>query len=390
MSSSDERDDIFLRTSDDDENDEEEFQLSSSNPVVPLTLRNDIPKTTDPRNPHSATRVVLMSDTHGKHRRVPLPPGDVLIHAGDMTLRGEPGTYTDLANYFTHLQIKDHHPFRQIILIAGNHDVTLQPSFYAQQKYAKERPLEYDEAVKHLKTSCTYLEDQSCTLHPTHGVHVYGSPWSPEFGTWAFTKPAHRMKNIWQVIPTDTDILITHGPPYKRGDEINRGIDVGCPHLLAEVQDRIQPRLHVFGHIHEGRGFVGFDGQTVFVNACNVDTRYRIVEPCIVMDVPHDKSQPVRWVQPVSPIREASLDAFLEWLEDKPGETFKTLVNHLRGLHDPAEIVIDWQQPWKSLRDLENTYCTLCLHRDEDLQEAFRQSIAESYADSFRFWLGCY
>eukprot|EP00977_Amphora_coffeiformis_P009058 scaffold2050_cov167-Amphora_coffeaeformis.AAC.12 len=381
MSASDDKYDIFWRSDDDDEEEEEEDRPSSK--PAPLPLKDEIPHTTNPRDSYNTTRVVLMSDTHGKHRHAPLPRGDVLIHAGDMTLRGEPGTYTDLADYFTHLQTKG--CFRQIILIAGNHDVTLQPCFYTRQRYAKKRPLKYDQAVQTLKASCTYLEDESCTLYPTRDVRVYGSPWSPEFGTWAFTKPAHQMKTLWQAIPTDTDILITHGPPYQRGDEINPGTNVGCPYLLSEVQDRVQPRLHVFGHIHEGRGFVGFDGQTVFVNASNVDLRYCAVEPCVVMDVPHDKSQPVKWVQPVSPIRQASLDAFLEWLTDKPSDTFDALANHLRGLRNPAEDLMNWQEPWKSLPDLGNIYGALCLHRDLALQEALRQSIAELYADSFSY-----
>lgn len=83
---------------------------------------------------------------------------------------------------------------------------------------------------------------------------------------------------VISVIPK-TDILLTHGPPLRVHDLATRGVHAGCPALLERVS-QIQPRLHVFGHIHEGRGATlqtwdqaavgeGTD-MTAFVNAANV------------------------------------------------------------------------------------------------------------------------
>ena len=54
------------------------------------------------------------------------------------------------------------------------------------------------------------------------------------------------------MIPDDTDILITHGPPLGYGDKCCSGQRAGCAELLSTVQLRVKPKLHVFGHIHEG------------------------------------------------------------------------------------------------------------------------------------------
>ena len=367
---------------------EDEEDMRNPFKVVPpdvLPLFDTIPQTTASRRENNTTRIVLMSDTHGRHRQVPLPKSaDVLIHAGDLTQRGEAGTLQDLANYLADLQQQRQGTprFQRVILIAGNHDVTLQPSFYQrQQRYARVRPMDCEKAVQALKASCTYLEDKSCSLWPNScGLRVYGSPWSPEFGEWAFTKPLGEMEPLWQAIPDDTDILITHGPPYKRGDQVHRHEHVGCPALLDHVQRRVKPRLHVFGHIHEERGWVGYDGQTLFVNASNVDLRYRPIQPCIVVDVPHDKSQPVQLVQPVSPVTD--FDSFITWLNDQ-GETYVALTRHLRNIHDKMDDWMDWQHPWTALSDLPNVFCMLAMHRDERLRNDLRQALGDLYANSF-------
>lgn len=390
-------DDIFDRgDSSDEEQDEAATQAAnpknSKNDTIKkephvLTLCNDIPKTSGPKdNSNACTRVVLMSDTHGRHRQVPLPAGDVLIHAGDLTLRGEPGTMQDLADYF--VQLLETQKFQQVILIAGNHDVTLQSSFYQQHisRFGKNHASgECEKAAKALKASCTYLEDQTCTLWPSNsGICVYGSPWSPEYGTWAFTKPLDQMEPLWQAIPTETDILITHGPPFQRGDCAFKGGAVGCPTLLQHVQNRIQPRLHVFGHIHEDAGWVGYDGQTMFCNASNVDLRYRVVQPCVVMDVPHDVALPVRWVQPVSPVKDFA--SFVTWLtqhNNKEKDKYAALTAHLNSLYDKMEDLIDWQQPWTALSSLNDVFCMLAMHRDDELQNELRQAFGDLYVDSF-------
>ena len=60
----------------------------------------------------------------------------------------------------------------------------------------------------------------------------------------------------WRQIPSDTDVLLTHGPPLGHGDLCSSNERAGCVDLLREVQDRVQPMLHVFGHVRVWVGLV--------------------------------------------------------------------------------------------------------------------------------------
>jgi Icc-related predicted phosphoesterase len=74
------------------------------------------------------------------------------------------------------------------------------------------------------------------------------------------------IKAYWDKIPADVDVLITHGPPYGILDKTLFQMHVGCEELRNAVQERIQPKIHAFGHIHEAYGQVK-EGNTLFINA---------------------------------------------------------------------------------------------------------------------------
>ena len=233
----------------------------------------------------ACTRFVLMSDTHGKHRNVKLPKGDVLVHAGDFTKFGEVDSISDLNKYF------QESGFEQVICIAGNHDITFEEDFYETNWSRFHEEKQNCRQVQQTLSACTYLRDSSCRTNKG-GLEVYGSPWTPEFFNWAFNLPrGDSLRKKWENIPASTDILITHGPPLGRKDMTRESGRVGCYDLLQQIQSRIKPRLHIFGHIHEDPG-VSFDGVTLYCNAANCDLMYRARRPCIVIDVPHDKSKP--------------------------------------------------------------------------------------------------
>jgi Icc-related predicted phosphoesterase len=198
--------------------------------------------------------LVLISDTHGHHRAVKIPNGDVLVHAGDLTMDGDLDDVVDFNNFLGAL------PHRHKIVVAGNHD------------FCFERHRESAEAAL---TNAVYLEDSEVTIE---GVRFYGSPWQPWFFDWAFNRrrgPDIQAK--WELIPPGIDVLITHGPPAGHGDKLDSGERVGCADLLAAM-DRVRPRLHVFGHIHEGVG-VTSNGPTTFINASICDPAYRPSNP---------------------------------------------------------------------------------------------------------------
>jgi Icc-related predicted phosphoesterase len=212
-------------------------------------------------------KIVCISDTHAKHKKIAIPDGDILIHAGDFSTYGYIHEVESFINWFAS------HPHPHKVFIAGNHDRSLDLNL--SQEYLKWREIDahihgnhhpdIERMLKGLPENVHYLNDSGVTIR---GVKIWGSPIQPSFGIgWAFN--AHRGPDIakhWEMIPKDTDILITHGPPaYKLDYAIYDRINVGC-HQLLYVVEQIKPKMHVFGHIHEGYGMSEND-HTLFVNA---------------------------------------------------------------------------------------------------------------------------
>lgn len=205
-------------------------------------------------------RIVCLSDTHGLHSSMNVPDADVLIHAGDLTRFGN---LEDIQHFSVWL---DGLPHRHKLVIAGNHD----------------RLFESNPHIAELSLgNVTYLRDSGVTID---GVRFYGSPWQPEFYNWAFNLPRGKaLAEKWDDIPSDTDILITHGPPAGILDRTKDGNQAGCEDLLKRIRE-LNLKLHVFGHIHEGYGQEK-KGNTLFVNAAMCDRLYKAVNFPVVVDL---------------------------------------------------------------------------------------------------------
>tara|TARA_R110002073_G_scaffold128374_2_gene274096 strand:- start:242 stop:643 length:402 start_codon:yes stop_codon:yes gene_type:complete len=132
-----------------------------------------------------------------------------------------------------------------------------------------------------IMTNCIYLQDESVEIE---GLKIYGSPWQPWFFNWAFNlRTPEELKEKWDKIPEDTDVLVTHGPPLGILDLTMDGLNVGCSELIKAVE-RIKPRAHIFGHIHEGYGDTMLDG-CIFVNASINTHRYRPINEPIIFEI---------------------------------------------------------------------------------------------------------
>ena len=101
------------------------------------------------------------------------------------------------------------------------------------------------------------------------GIKLYGCPFSirGDSTNTAFQMSTEELKSKWEKIPFDTNILLTHTPPYGINDLKKLDPEPqGCKNLLKEVTERVKPKLHLFGHIH-GRNGSHKIGETMFVNA---------------------------------------------------------------------------------------------------------------------------
>jgi Icc-related predicted phosphoesterase len=216
-------------------------------------------------------RIVALSDTHGYHKKLTVPDGDMLICAGDFSMRAKLHHVTDFARWFK----SQPHQFK--IIVAGNHDM------YCEDVPAWARE-EFSPAI--------YLDHEEAEVN---GYRIFGSPYSGAIhdpSNWAFdynpkgTQPEY----LWSQIPENLDILITHGPPkgildHVKFVNIEEDANVGDARLLHHVK-RTLPRIHIFGHIHEGFGSYKSELYTTqFYNVCVCDVDYKPTNPITVFDL---------------------------------------------------------------------------------------------------------
>ncbi len=193
-------------------------------------------------------RIVMIADTHGKHKEIGVPSGDMIIFAGDITSYGGRKNLKDFAKWANSL------PHKYKIAIAGNHDFCFQ---------------NHPEESAEILSPITYLKDSGIEIE---GISIWGTPWTPTFGNWAFMKSEEGLAEIFDKIPK-VDILVSHGPPFDIMDLSEIGNEnCGSKSLLKRVWE-IKPKIHEFGHIHEGYGSVLWDGVSFF-NASVLNFRY--------------------------------------------------------------------------------------------------------------------
>lgn len=217
-------------------------------------------------------RLVCLSDTHGYHKRLTIPDGDVLIHAGDFSMRANKPVVSEFAMWFKSL------PHKHKIITAGNHDMACEGSRMW--------------TIDTFGPSVNYLVHQSVKIDE---LYFFASPYSPAIhdpSDWAFDykRTSSRSRDLWDAIPMNTNVLITHGPPKGILDLVpvplpGENPNVGDINLLSRVMD-VKPKVHIFGHIHEGYGSYERElWATKFYNVCVCDGGYRPVNPVTVIDL---------------------------------------------------------------------------------------------------------
>jgi Icc-related predicted phosphoesterase len=184
-------------------------------------------------------KIVAISDMHGYLPHI--PPCDVLCIAGDVCCHGQsPVQRNWLLNHLAPWLREV--PAQRIVACAGNHDWALIDP--------PDLPWEL-------------LTDRSITIG---GLKFHGSPWQPVFGNWAFNARPESLTAKFSAIPEDVDVLVTHGPPFGIGDAVAPDAHVGSKELSDRVAQLTSLKLHVFGHIHEGRGVYGRFANVTLLN----------------------------------------------------------------------------------------------------------------------------
>ena len=219
--------------------------------------------------------ITFISDTHGNHHEVTndLPGGDILIHSGDFMNSGRhENEAISFLEWFNGLD-----NYKHKIFIAGNHE-----------RLFEEAPIIARELFEPYHPNIIYLQDSSIEVE---GLKIYGSPWQPEFCNWAFNLPrGEKLKAAWDLIPDDTDILVTHGPPHMFLDTIIGQYDhLGCKDLNNRVL-QVQPKVHCFGHVHSSAGETDFN-DIKFINASILDESYQYTNKPISLELNQNEDE---------------------------------------------------------------------------------------------------
>jgi hypothetical protein len=247
-------------------------------------------------------RITHISDTHNKHKQLngKLPGGDILIHSGDISSLGRQKEVEGFIKWFNEIDNYTHK-----IFIAGNHDMTFDKEALMRNK------LDYfDGGRNNWDTPCAdgkpewllslleiglnpnvfYLENSFVELD---NIKIWGSPYSATFGyNWAFNVDrGYDSAQMWNRIPEDTDIVITHGPIYGYGDVTARTYEnVGCEDLYHRLNELKTP-LHFAGHIHEAYGYYQTKWDGYSFNGCSCNLSYEVYNKPITFDYDFSKKE---------------------------------------------------------------------------------------------------
>lgn len=212
-------------------------------------------------------KIYHFSDTHGIHGWLKYPEDiDIAVFSGDESNSRDPyQNEQESLNFLEWYSTSFKARFK--IFVAGNHSTAIAKGFITKKQIEAK--------------GIIYLENSSVEVE---GLKIWGSPITPTFGNWSFMRDRDKLNKLWQGIPSDSDIVVVHGPPktvldlsYNRANELEF---CGCSALLKRMLD-IQPKLMMFGHIHNNREIINagtktlVNCKTIFSNgSCITDGRF--------------------------------------------------------------------------------------------------------------------
>ena len=216
-------------------------------------------------------QIVFISDTHTKHNAITKDLIDIynnceesiLVHSGDISYRGLPWEVKNFVTWYEEL------PFKHKIMIAGNHDFLFE-----------DEPEESKKILAEFAPSVIYLQDSGVEIN---GIKFWGTPVTPRFHDWAFNRDSD-IEYHWNLIPEDTNVLITHGPPHMILDQTRGYVNAGCWRITDKIKNLKDLKVHVFGHIHEAAGMREVDG-VMYINASTLNLYYEVKNLPVIFSV---------------------------------------------------------------------------------------------------------
>lgn len=243
-------------------------------------------------------KVLAIADTHGWLPKIEwLPEVDVLIVAGDLTAVNMPHDPRTQWGWVTkrYCEWLDSVPAKHKLVIAGNHDWVLMEVDY--RRFGQVHQNTYYEQTREAlgNAGATLLQDSGCEID---GVKFWGTPWTPQFHDWAFMKRDPDLFEYFRLIPKDTNVLISHGPPLGFGDYTVLGGGHQGSATLRRMMGRLPDLTHAFfGHIHNGHGIWEDHGESELAfpnrivaqmhNVAVQDDHYHLFSPDIFKSKTH-------------------------------------------------------------------------------------------------------
>lgn len=218
-------------------------------------------------------KIWFISDTHNEHEQLAVPDVDLVIHCGDESESGEPWTNERESRRFLDWYSTLDIPSK--IFVPGNHSTAIEHGLIRAADFPN---------VIFLIHGQTEWE----------GFKIFGTPYTPKFFNWAYMRERSELDSVWESIPSDIDILITHGPPkgfldVTRDMDTREPVHVGSKSLRRHVLDRINPKIHAFGHIHDERSFTNYGtvtrNETMFINCSCCDLSGRLKNQGLLVEV---------------------------------------------------------------------------------------------------------
>lgn len=230
-------------------------------------------------------KLVIISDTHNLHKDLDIPECSTIIHCGDSTMTGTAAELRNFLTWFGQLPIENR------ILVWGNHEITTETQAvydaWANRRGRSSRDVQaIQNEVQSLvdRYGIIVLNDSGIEID---GIKFHGSHVQPEFCGWGWNRQrGAEIQKHWDLIPKDTNVLISHGPPMGIMDFVKGQGYVGCENLRDTIKTLPELKLHCFGHLHNNSGII-VDTKTgiTYVNASNMNDNYNLVNDPRVIDI---------------------------------------------------------------------------------------------------------